>query len=58
MTKTKLLRFIRESKILLSHATPEQKIRIVKLLKESVKHISQQSVNVSEKSNMDYLEEK
>jgi hypothetical protein len=58
MTKTKLLRFIRESKILLSHATPEQKFRIVKLLKEGMKQINQDRVNVSEKSTADYIDEK
>jgi len=58
MTKTKLLRFIAESKILLSHASPEQKLRIIKLLKESMKQINQESVTVPKKSTLDYLDEK
>jgi hypothetical protein len=58
MTKTKLLKFITESKILLSHASPEQKLRIIRLLKESMKHIDQRSITVSKKSTADYLDEK
>jgi len=61
MTRDKLLRFIRESKILLSHASPEQKIRIVKLLREGLLNIqinpSSKSI-VKEGSSLDYLDEK
>lgn len=57
MSREKLLKFLKESKILLSHATPEQKIKIIRLLKENVRHFAQQKP-VQSKTNLDYLDEK
>ena len=57
MSREKLLKFLKESKILLSHATPEQKIKIIRLLKENVRYISKQNTTQT-KTNLDYLDEK
>lgn len=57
MSREKLLKFLKESKILLSHATPEQKVKIIRLLKENVRHFAQQKP-VQSKTNLDYLDEK
>lgn len=57
MSRDKLLKFLKESKILLSHATPEQKIKIIRLLKENVRDIAQ-SKNSQTKAIPDYLDEK
>jgi hypothetical protein len=35
MTKQRLLKLIKESRLLLAEATPEQKIKLLKLIKES-----------------------
>ena len=53
-------RIIHESRQLLKVATPEQKMRLLKLLKESISAVSQQkNVNSIElPKNTDYLEEK
>lgn len=56
----KILHIIKESKDLLSKATPEQKIKFLKLLKESLKQ-RQQNKKISESAdsnNTDYLQEK
>lgn len=58
MSREKLLKFLKESKILLSHATPEQKIRIIRLLKENVKYLDQQKHLAKQSTNLDYLDEK
>ena len=58
MSREKLLKFLKESKILLSHATPEQKIKIIRLLKENVKHLAQQKHPAKQSANLDYLDEK
>lgn len=57
MSREKLLKFLKESKILLSHATPEQKIKIIRLLKENVRYLYKQNTTQT-KTNLDYLDEK
>lgn len=58
--KQDLLRLISESRDMLPYATPGQKLRLLKLIKESLKKLSEQSkpkrIQLSE--NSDYLEEK
>lgn len=56
----KILHFIKESKNLLAQATPEQKIKFLKLLKESLKHQQKNKISIESVSsnNTDYLQEK
>lgn len=58
--KQDIARFLEEGKELLKNATPQQKLRFLKLMKESMHVLSkqkkQQRVQLSE--NADYLEEK
>jgi hypothetical protein len=58
--KQDIARFLEEGKELLKNATPQQKLRFLKLMKESMhvlaKQKKQQRVQLSE--NADYLEEK
>jgi predicted DNA-binding protein (MmcQ/YjbR family) len=63
MTKQKLLQLIRESRELVKTANPEQKIRLLKLIKESYQRLreSQQTILLNEHEDDqsgDYLEEK
>lgn len=57
---TKILYLIKESKNLLAQATPEQKIKFLKLLKESLKHQQKNKTSIESVSsnNTDYLQEK
>jgi hypothetical protein len=59
MTKKDLLQLVRESKSLLPSATPAQKIRLMKLVREGFKKLKEsekQSVTLIE--NADYIQEK
>lgn len=63
MTKAALLKLIRESRALLKTATPEQKIKLLKLIRESYKKIQDTSelpqlLVENPADNGDYLEEK
>ena len=59
MTKQQLHRLIRESRELMLTATPQQKMRLLKLIRESYKKIKAQSLTeTTETSNIDYLDEK
>ena len=61
MNKSQLLRLIKESRQLVKTASPEQKLRLLKLIKESYREIKQQQLIVEDevKSNSsDYLDEK
>lgn len=57
--KDKLVKIIGESRELIRYATPEQKVKLLKLIKESLHKIKQQPVieSVSAKTK-DYIEEK
>lgn len=54
MKKESLYKLIAESKPLLKHATPQQKLRLLKLIRENLKVKKQ----IVENFNNDYLEEK
>lgn len=59
MSKQQLIRLIQESRSALDTATVEQKVRLLKLIKESIqslKNVSVKKIQLSE--NSDYLEEK
>lgn len=61
MTRANLIKFIRESKNLIKNATPEQKIKFIKLVCESYKKIresEQSKIQVLNEQNLDYLPEK
>ena len=63
MTRQKLLQLIRESRELVKTANPQQKVRLLKLIKESYQRLreSQQPVLLNEHEDdqsSDYLEEK
>ena len=65
MTKEQLRKFIRESRELVKSASPEQKIKVLKLIKEAKQQYEQslvESVETVEQptssENADYLEEK
>lgn len=62
MTRQQLLRLIKESRGLLRTATPEQKVRLLKIIRESYREIkaSKQVVTETQSSalNTDYLDEK
>jgi hypothetical protein len=55
MNKNKLLSFIKHSRILLSEANNEQKIRIMNALRESIKKYQNSN---QQKPDLDYLDEK
>lgn len=55
MKKEALTKLILETKPLLRSATPEQKLRFMRLVKEALK---QKKQLVTEEQNKDYLEEK
>lgn len=62
MTRQQLLRLIKESRGLLRTATPEQKVRLLKIIRESYREIKAAKQVVtetkSETLNTDYLDEK
>jgi len=61
MNKSQLLRLIKESRQLVKTASPEQKLRLLKLIKESYREIKQQQLIVEdevESNSSDYLDEK
>ena len=61
MSKAQLLKLIRESRQHLKTATPEQKVRLLTLIRESYAQIKQQKQVVAEEveqPNTDYLDEK
>lgn len=60
MTQSQLLKLIQQSRIMLESATPEQKIRLLKLIKEGYKSLKQPVVESLEsiEINNDYLDEK
>ena len=62
MTRQQLLRLIKESRGLLRTATPEQKVRLLKIIRESYREIKASkkvvTENQSQTLNTDYLDEK
>ena len=61
MNKKALLQLIKESRALLPNATPSQKIRLIKLIKECYKKIQESENNKSVlliENQADYLPEK
>jgi hypothetical protein len=62
MTRQQLLRLIKESRGLLRTATPEQKVRLLKIIRESYREIKATKQVVTETQspalNTDYLDEK
>jgi len=65
MTKQQLLKLIRESRPLLKTASPEQKVKLLALIRESYKQVKQSQLpyilienEELEDKNADYLEEK
>jgi predicted DNA-binding protein (MmcQ/YjbR family) len=61
MNKTQLLRLVKESRQLIKTASPEQKLRLLSLIRESYKEIKKQQFIAEDevKSNSsDYLDEK
>lgn len=59
MNEKEFIRLIRESKELLANANTQQKIRLLKLIKESMRQInSRKPAAVQLSENSDYLEEK
>jgi hypothetical protein len=59
MTQDQLLKLIQQSRTMLESATPEQKIRLLKLIKEGYKSLKQTVVESSDpiEINNDYLDE-
>jgi hypothetical protein len=63
MTRAQLLKLIRESRGLMRTASPEQKLRLLTLIRESYRSIQQQQQPVllqetEQPQNTDYLDEK
>jgi len=61
MTKESLLKLIQESKSLLSTASPEQKIRLLKVLRDSYSKLQEQKqapVEILTETSADYLDER
>jgi hypothetical protein len=61
MNKSQLLRLVKESRQLIKTASPEQKLRLLSLIRESYKEIKKQQFIAEDevKSNSsDYLDEK
>jgi hypothetical protein len=63
MTKQQFLRLLRESKPLLRTATPEQKVKLLRLIRESYRKVQESKYPVllnehEELLDTDYLEEK
>jgi predicted DNA-binding protein (MmcQ/YjbR family) len=57
MTKQQLRRLVRESRALMRTATPQQKVRLLSLIRESYRTVKQQE-QLTETANSDYLDEK
>lgn len=57
---TKILAIIKKSRSLLESATPEQKIKFLKLIKQSLRkqHLKEDDAVISLSKNLDYIEEK
>jgi hypothetical protein len=66
MTRQQLLRLVKESRAHLRTATPEQKVRLLKIIRESYRQIKSQKQAITETQvqtqsqtlNTDYLDEK
>ena len=61
MNKSQLLRLVKESRQLIKTASPEQKLRLLSLIRESYKEIKKQQFIAEDevKSNSsDYIDEK
>lgn len=61
MNKSQLLRLVKESRQLIKTASPEQKLRLLSLIRESYKEIKKQQVIVEsevQSDSSDYLDEK
>lgn len=61
MITQSLITLLKESRPLLANATPQQKIRLIKLIKECLKKAKSESTSVSilnEQAAGDYLSEK
>lgn len=58
MTKKDLLQLVRESKSLLPNATSEQKIRLMKLVREGYKKLKESKKPIALIENTDYIQEK
>lgn len=61
MNKLQLLRLVKESRQLIKTASPEQKLRLLSLIRESYKEIKKQQVIVEsevQSDSSDYLDEK
>ncbi len=61
MNKLQLLRLVKESRQLIKTASPEQKLRLLSLIRESYKEIKKQQVIVEsevQSNSSDYLDEK
>ena len=58
MNKQQLRRLIRESRTLMRTATPEQKVRLLSLIRESYRKIKAQQLIESQPIDIDYLDEK
>jgi hypothetical protein len=63
MTRQQFLKLLRESKPLLRTATPEQKVKLLRLIRESYRRVQESQLPVllnehEELPDPDYLEEK
>lgn len=61
MNKSQLLRLIKESRQHVKTASPEQKLRLLKLIRESYREIKKQQALVEsevQSNSSDYLDEK
>jgi hypothetical protein len=61
MTREKLLHLIKQSRTMLEHATLDQKLHLLKLIKEGYVQLKKPAIvesNKSSKINNDYLDEK
>lgn len=59
--KQELLKLVREGRALLPHATPEQKVKLLHLIKENLRasiEEEQQLIAEAEDKPQDYLDEK
>lgn len=60
MSKEKILRFIKENRELIKAAPVEQKIKLLKLIRESINQPSTETIHPApqQPQNSDYLEER
>lgn len=61
MTRASLIKFIRESRKLMVDATPEQKLKFIKLIREGyrkIKESERSKTKILNEQNLDYLPEK